>query len=105
MTDDTISLPDAAHRLGVPLRVLRHAMRAGTIPAPAHLTATSALPAGWLREAEAAIEAAPHALRRTTKQKVPSFARYEGTSAWRKYTVRVREYRHFLASDTARQHP
>jgi hypothetical protein len=104
MTEDTLSLPQAAHRLGVPLRVLRQAMRAGTIPAPAHVTATTALPAGWLKDAEAAIEASPHALRGTRRQKVPAFARYEGTSAWRKYTVRVREYAHFRAASATHKH-
>jgi len=32
------------------------------------------------------------------RQKVPPFARYKGTSAWRKYRGRVREYAKFLAA-------
>lgn len=31
------------------------------------------------------------------RQKVPAFARYEGTSAWRKDRKRVREYARFRA--------
>jgi hypothetical protein len=32
------------------------------------------------------------------RQKVPAFARYEGTSAWRKNRRRVREYARFRAA-------
>ena len=32
------------------------------------------------------------------RQKVPPFARYEGTSAWRKYRRRAREYARFRAA-------
>ena len=32
------------------------------------------------------------------RQKVPAFARYEGTSAWTKYRRRVREYARFKAA-------
>ena len=32
------------------------------------------------------------------RQKVSAFARYEGTSAWRKYPNRVREYARFRAA-------
>ncbi len=32
------------------------------------------------------------------RSKVPPFARYEGTSAWRKDRTRVREYARFRAS-------
>jgi hypothetical protein len=96
-----LSLPDAARRLGVPVRVLRSAMRAGRIPAPPHLTAISVLPDGWLESVEAAVAASPKALNRVCAQKVPAFARYEGTSAWRKYSNRVREYNRFRASAQA----
>jgi len=96
-TASTLGLPEAASRLGVPLRVLRRAIRAGRIPAPAGLTATSSLPSGWLASTQATIEANPKALSRAMAQKVPPFARYEGTSAWRKYSARVREYEHFWA--------
>ncbi len=93
-----LSLPEAARRLGVPLRVLRSAMRAGRIPAPPHLTAISVLPDGWLESVQAAVETSPKALNRTFALKVPPFARYEGTSAWRKYKNRVREYNRFRAT-------
>lgn len=43
----------------------------------------------------------PDAARRfgPPRQKVPPFARYKGTSAWRKDRRRVREYARFLAND------
>ncbi len=42
----------------------------------------------------------PEAARRpgASRQKVPPFARYKGTSAWRKDRRRAREYARFLAS-------
>jgi hypothetical protein len=97
MSDTTIGFPEAARRLGVPLRVLRQAIRTGKIPAPPNQAATASLPAAWLAGAEAAVNASPKALSRSFSQKVPPFARYEGTSAWRKYTNRVREYALFRA--------
>jgi hypothetical protein len=93
-----VGFPEAARRFGVPIRVLRHAIRAGKIPAPPDGTATASLPAEWLDSAQAAFDAAPNALSRAWPQKVAPFARYEGTSAWRKYTNRVREYNRFRAS-------
>ena len=99
MNDTTrIGLPDAARSLGVSIRVLRHAIRAGRIPAPPNLTATVSLSAEWLASAHAAAKASPDALRRSFQQKVPPFARYEGTSAWRKHRRRVPEYTRFQAS-------
>ncbi len=92
---------EAARRLGVPVRTLRHAIRAGTIPAPPQLTATARLSAEWLEGAQAAVAASPKALKQTARQKVPAFARYEGTSAWRKYPRRVREYARFHATASA----
>ena len=94
----TVGFPEAARRLGVPLRVLRDAIHAGRIPAPAQGGATAGLSADWLKSAEAAVEKSPDALSRRHEQKVPAFARYEGTSAWRKYTNRVREYARYHAS-------
>jgi len=88
----TLGYPEAARRLGVPIRVLRRAIRTGKIPAPPQRGALASLPAEWLSSVEAAVEAAPNALGRRFTQKVPPFARYEGTSAWRKYANRVREY-------------
>ncbi len=100
MTDTTtLGLPAAAQHFGVSLRVLRSAIRAGRIPAPANLTATTALSAEWLSSAEAAVAASPNALNRTFHQRVPAFARYKGTSAWTKYRVRVRAYAIFRASN------
>jgi hypothetical protein len=34
----------------------------------------------------------PEVFKHATRQKTPAFARYEGTSAWRKYRSRVREF-------------
>jgi hypothetical protein len=93
MTDTTtIGFQDAAASLGVPLRVLRAAIRAGKIPAPPFKHATAKLPAAWLATTKEAVKASPKALVRTFQQKVPPFARYEGTSCWRKYPIRVKEY-------------
>ena len=87
----TLSLPAAASHLGVPVRVLRRAIRMGTIPAPANLNALSLLTQEWFASAQLAVVANPKALS-VFPQKVPAFARYEGTSCWRKYPNRVREY-------------
>ena len=94
----TIGFPEAARRLGVPLRVLRGAIRSGRIPAPPDQSAVAGIPATWVDSARAAVEASPKALIRASAQKVAPFARYEGTSAWRKYTNRVREFAHFQAA-------
>jgi hypothetical protein len=94
----SLGLPDAARHFGVPLRVLRRAIRAGKIPAPDNLTATVSLSPEWLASARAAVEASPNVLSRTARQKVPAFARYEGTSAWHKHRVRVRAYARFRAA-------
>jgi hypothetical protein len=40
----------------------------------------------------------PEDARRTSRQKVAAFARYKGTSAWRKDHRRAREYARFLAA-------
>jgi imidazolonepropionase-like amidohydrolase len=94
----TFGFHEAARRLGVPLRILRRAIRAGHLPAPAQLTATAPLSDEWFDRAAAAAAEMPTALNRGNTQKVPPFARYEGTSAWRKYTNRVREYAAFRAA-------
>jgi hypothetical protein len=93
----TLGFPEAAQRLGVTIRVLRRAIRAGRVPAPPHQGATTSLPAEWFASVQAAVAASPEALSRSIAQKVPAFARYEGTSAWRKYPNRVREYARFCA--------
>jgi hypothetical protein len=94
----TIGFPDAARSLGVSLRVLRHAIRTGKIPAPPQVAATASLSPEWLSSAQAAVEASPKALSRNFTQKVPAFARYKGTSAWHKYHNRVRAYANFRAT-------
>ncbi len=94
----TLGFPEAAQRLGVTIRILRRAIRTGRLPAPPHLSATASLPAEWFASVQAAVAASPKALSRSTTQKVPAFARYEGTSAWRKYPNRVREYARFCAT-------
>jgi hypothetical protein len=101
MPDNTMGFPEAAHRLGVPLRILRAAIRAGRIPAPPKQAATVTLSAEWFDSAQAAFDAAPKALNRSFQQKVAPFARYEGTSCWRKYRVRVREYYAYKARTVA----
>jgi hypothetical protein len=96
--NDTVGFPEAARRLGVPLRVLRRAIRAGRLPAPPSLAATASIPADWLQSAETAAAASPKVLSRSAPQKIPAFARYKGTSAWRKYTNRVQAYATFQAT-------
>jgi hypothetical protein len=93
----TLGLLEAAAALGVPVRVLRHAIRLGRIPAPPGLTAVSGLSADWLERAREVVAASPTALHRTFARKVPPFARYEGTSCWRKHRHRAREYARFRA--------
>ena len=93
-----VGLLDAARHLGVSVGVLRRAIRAGRVPAPPVLSATAALPADWVEHVQAAVEASPHALSSAAHQRVPPFARYKGTSAWRKYSRRVREHAHFQAA-------
>ncbi len=93
----SLGLPEAAHRLGVSLRVLRHAIRAGQIPAPTGLTATATLSAEWLASAQAAAAANPKALSRSFLQRVPPYARYVGTSVWHQYHEKVRAHRWYRA--------
>ncbi len=94
----SIGLPGAARQLGVSVRVLRRAIRTGRLAAPEQLSATSTLPSDWVQSAKAAIEASPQTLGSATPQKVPPFARYRGTSAWRKYSTRVKEYAEYRAN-------
>ncbi len=93
-----LGFPEAAHKLGVSIGVLRRAIRDGKISAPPQVNATAALPAEWLEQAEKTAQESPSVLSRASKQKVPAFARYKGTSAWRKYAKRVREFAHFQAA-------
>jgi hypothetical protein len=76
-------------------------MRTKKIPAPAKLTATTTLTAEWFSSVQATVEAQPKALGRNAPQKVPAFARYIGTSAWKKHTNRAREYAAFLAKEVS----
>ena len=97
--NDTSNLgfPAAASQLGVSLRVLRHAIRTGKIAAPAQNTATARLSAEWLAGAQKAVAEQP--LSRALKpQRAAPFAHYEGTSAWRKYKTRVRDYNNYHAA-------
>jgi hypothetical protein len=99
MTDTTtLGLPEAASHFGVPVRVLRRAIRAGKVPAPPDLNATVSLSPEWLSSVQAAVKASPNALSRNSRQKVPPFARYKGTSAWHKYRARVHAYAEFRAA-------
>ncbi len=91
----TISLHEAAHQLDLPVRVLRRAIRSGAVTASGKLGATAPVPVEWLANVQTVIDSDPKAFRRGGVQKVPAFARYVGTSAWRKYANRVREYNHF----------
>ena len=91
----TIGLPEAARSLGINLRALRQAIRAGRIPGPTRVTATAGFTVDWLNGAEKAMQAEP--FRGTKAPRVPAFARYEGTSAWRKYKDRVRAFAAFKA--------
>jgi hypothetical protein len=93
-----LGFPEAARRLGVALWVLRRAIRTGRIPAPPQVGATASIPAAWLERVEAEVKEQPALLSRRFQQKVPAFARYEGTSAFRKYANKVREYAHFQAA-------
>ncbi len=97
----TFGFPEAAARLGVSLRVLRRAIRAGKVPAPATATATAHLSQDWLDSVEAKLSQDPQALKNVIAQKTPAFAHYPGTSAWRKYKVRVRDYARYLAGRAA----
>jgi len=102
MTDTVnFGFPEAARQLGVSIRVLRHAIRTGKIPAPAQNTATAPLTGAWLASVEEAVAADPKLLGSMLKQKTPPFARYSGTSAWVKYAVRVTDYARFKASVSA----
>jgi len=98
MSDTILGFPEAARRLGVPVRVLRRAIRHGKLPKPPHVAATAILPAEWLANVQAAVAASPHALSRALPQKVPAFARYEGTSAWHRHRNRVRNFAHVRAA-------
>jgi hypothetical protein len=92
--------PAAAQQLGVSLRVLRHAIRTGKIAAPAQNTATASLSAAWLAEARKTAAEAP--LSRALKPRPAApFAHYEGTSCWRKYKDRVRDYNNYHAKAKA----
>ena len=102
MTDTSaLGFPQAAARLGVPVRVLRAAIRSGRLPSPGKVNAVASLSPEWLASAEAAVKENPGALNRTFAHGAPPFARYPGTSAWRKYANRVRDYYRFLAETAA----
>jgi hypothetical protein len=93
-----IGFPEAAERFGVPIWVLRRAIRDGKIPAPVDASAVAQLSEEWIASVAEAVQKSPAALSRHLKQRVPPFARYNGTSAWRKYASRVRDHRAFRAA-------
>jgi hypothetical protein len=94
-----LGFSEAAAHFGVSIRVLRRAIRAGTIPAPAKSNAVASLSPEWIASVAEAVKTSPGALSRRLPQRVPPFARYEGTSAWRKYASRVRDFAHFQAAE------
>jgi hypothetical protein len=92
-SSSTLGFPQAAQALGVSIRTLRQAIRNGKIPAPgASTTAVSALTPEWLSSVHQTAKTSPGCFKHHDRQAVPPFARYEGTSAWRKYSRRVRAY-------------
>jgi excisionase family DNA binding protein len=97
-SEATLTFPEAAAKLGVSLRVLRQAIRDKRLPAPADNGATAHLSSAWLASVESAVKETPQLLNRTFAQKTPAFARYPGTSCWRKYPAQVREYARFQAT-------
>ena len=89
----TIGFAKAAQTLGVSIRTLRHAIRTGKITAPGTgVSAVSTLDAEWLAGVQQTAKADRGVFKHSGKPAVPAFARYEGTSAWRKYPSRVRDY-------------
>lgn len=93
-----LSLPQAARQFGVSVRTLRHAIRTGKLQAVPSLGAGTHLTHEWLATAQLAVVAAPRLFALARPQRVPPFARYEGTSAWRKYPNRVRAHARFQAA-------
>ncbi len=98
MSDTQFNLQSAAQRLGVPVRSLRTAIRAGKLPAPPSLAATAAVPADWFAGVRSTLETSHDAVRNLRPRKVPAFARFEGTSFYTKFRVRARAYRAFKAA-------
>jgi hypothetical protein len=92
MTTAPIGLPEAARHFDVSIRLLRDAIRAGRLPALPQLNATVSIQASWLAEADAAVAASPKIFSRAAAQKVPAFARFEGTSFFHKFRRRARAY-------------
>ena len=92
-SSSTLGFAQAAQALGVSIRRLRQAIRSGKIPAPAaSVTAVSTLTPEWLASVKDAAKASSGAFKDSDRQQVPAFARYEGTSAWRKFHRRVHAY-------------
>lgn len=92
-SESTIGFAQAAKALGVSISTLRQAIRSGKLPAPgSSVTAVSALTPEWLASAKQAATASPKMFKDRKPQKVPAFARYKGTSAWRKFHRRVHAF-------------
>ena len=94
-------LPDAARRLGVHPRILKHAIRTGKVSAPPQ--GPGSVPDSWVAEAGPKVAAAAHALNGMSSRRVPEFARFEGTSAWQQFPRRARAYARFKAARAAKQ--
>ena len=94
----TIGFAQAAQQLGVSIRTLRQAIHNGNVPAPeGAVTAVSPVSTDWIAAVQEKAKNVPGVFKDSHRQKVPAFARYEGTSAWRKYARRVRDFNHARA--------
>ena len=80
-----MTMNEAAARLSVPLWVLRRSIFEGRVPAPPQNGALARVTAEWVQSVAAAAAADPaKVLSRTRRQAVKPFARYEGTSVWKR---------------------
>ena len=79
-----MTMNEAAARLSVPLWVLRRSIFEGRVPAPPQNGALARLTAEWVQSVAAAAADPAKVLSRTRLQSVKPFARYEGTSVWKR---------------------
>ncbi len=80
-----MTMNEAAARLSVPLWVLRRSIFEGRVPAPPQKGALAHVTAEWVKSVAAAAAAEPaKVLSRTRRQSVEPFARYQGTSVWKR---------------------
>lgn len=86
MDGTAITLQQAAQQLGVSLRTLQRAVFEGRVPAPPQQGALTWVSPAWVGEVGQHVEKADENIfGRVHRQKVKPFARYEGTSAWKKH--------------------